>query len=193
MDANLGMLDKRFFWILASTAVLFSPALAFFFISDDFHLIETARNTPLWSLFARETYVYYRPLVLLSYAVEHALWGAGPLGYHETNILLHLLNTALVCLIARRLLGRESCAWVWAGLLFGITPTHASSVLWICGRTDLLWGTFFLVSVLTYLTSLDRNRPWLRAVSLPAFAGSLLSKEMAVSLPFLCLILGTVV
>src|SRR5574341_298388 len=41
----------------------------------------------------------YRPVVIVSYAVNYALGGLNPWGYHFVNVLLHALNAALVFLI----------------------------------------------------------------------------------------------
>ena len=42
-----------------------------------------------------------RPLVSLSYFIDHAIWGPAPFGYHVTNVLLHMLNVALLFLFTR--------------------------------------------------------------------------------------------
>ena len=42
-----------------------------------------------------------RPLVNVSYFVDHAIWGPAPFGYHVTSVLLHMLNVALLFLFAR--------------------------------------------------------------------------------------------
>ena len=42
-----------------------------------------------------------RPIVNISYAVDHALWGATPFGYHLTSVLLHALNVALLFALVR--------------------------------------------------------------------------------------------
>src|SRR5262249_9062048 len=47
---------------------------------------------------------HYQPLTWLSFAVDHALWGLNPTGYHLTNVALHAINTVLVFLLVRSLL-----------------------------------------------------------------------------------------
>ncbi len=88
-----------------------------------------------------------------------------------------------------------------AGLLFGIHPLHVESVAWAAERKDLLCALFFLLAVITYAryvieistrtpanyASLFFNRKYLYALGF--FALSLLSKPMAVTLPFVLLIL----
>ena len=43
-----------------------------------------------------------RPIVNFSYALDRAVWGAGPFGFHVTNVLLHMLNVVLLFQLAWR-------------------------------------------------------------------------------------------
>src|SRR5215470_11776066 len=38
----------------------------------------------------------FRPLTNQTYALDYAMWGLRPLGFHLTGLLLHLVNVALV-------------------------------------------------------------------------------------------------
>src|SRR5712671_6070227 len=49
---------------------------------------------------------HYQPLTWLSYAVDYALWGFEPAGFHFTNLLLHAVNAVLVFRLALALLRR---------------------------------------------------------------------------------------
>jgi len=40
---------------------------------------------------------YYRPIQMLSYAIDYRLWGMNPSAFHFTNILVHFLNVLLGC------------------------------------------------------------------------------------------------
>ena len=87
------------------------------------------------------------------------------------------------------------------GLLFGLHPLHVESVAWAAERKDLLCAFFFLLTIITYAhyvieisarTSVNYasrffNRKYLYALGF--FILSLLSKPMAVTLPFVLLIL----
>src|SRR5256885_1864805 len=87
--------------------------LGFAFVLDDLHLI--VHNPFLrepWSplaAFAHDFWhgtpygaVYYRPLVVGSFALNGRLLGWGPAGYHLVNVLLHAANSVLLLLLARR-------------------------------------------------------------------------------------------
>ena len=36
-----------------------------------------------------------RPVINTSYAIDRAVWGTGPLGFHVTNVLFHMINVVL--------------------------------------------------------------------------------------------------
>jgi Tfp pilus assembly protein PilF len=67
------------------------------FVYDDFRLI--VENTTLATPGNLQGVVWHditRPVVNLSYAVDAAIWGLRPLGFHITNVLLHAVNVMLV-------------------------------------------------------------------------------------------------
>lgn len=94
---------------------------------------------------------YYRPILVVSFLADKFIWGLEESFMHLENILFHMVNTLLVFAIARqvsRLLSVDSpLPALLAALFFAIHPLNTESVVWISGRTDLLAGTFILLSV----------------------------------------------
>lgn len=146
---------------------------------------------------------HYIPLTWMSFGLNYALGGLNPWGYHVLNLLLHGANAAIFYLVARRLLaaarpggGDPDPAALLAGaafaaLLFAVHPMRVESVVWITERKDVLSGLFFLGAVLAYLKSAEGpalDRRW-QAVSLAAFAASLLAKAAGMPLPAMLLLL----
>ncbi len=134
----------------------------------------------------------FKPLVWPSYALEYAVWGLNPRGYHLDNLLLHALNSCLVFLIIMELLKRFHCApsvpaAFLATLFFSLHPLRVESVAWISERKGLLCALFYLLTVLLYLKYLHRGKG-LIYVYLSALA-ALLSKPLAVTLPLVLLLL----
>ena len=133
----------------------------------------------------------YRPGLLVSMAVDFALWGERAAGFHLTNLLLHGLMVWLVYRLIRAVTTREELAAV-AAILFAVHPTHVEAVTWISGRTDLWVSVFMLAATWLYHTSL-RSRGWHRAGwyagSMGAMSAGLLFKEAAVLLPAVFLLL----
>jgi tetratricopeptide (TPR) repeat protein len=139
----------------------------------------------------------YWPVTYTTLWAEWRVWGDAPLGYHVTNLFLHLLVVGMVWLVLRRL--KIPGAW-WAALLFAVHPVNVETVAWMAQRKTLLAALFFLISVYSYVrTGLAESeaperggeraasgRGWYWA-SLVAFVLAMLSKGSAATLPLVLL------
>lgn len=132
----------------------------------------------------------YHPLTLLSLAIDYQIWGHHPFGFHLTNLLLHLFNTAFVFFLFRKLKSTLLVSGIVA-LLFGMHPMHVESVAWISGRKDVLYAFFLLIAALSYLRYLDgelkRKAHWY-FLAIVFFILSLLSKNIAFVFPLLLIL-----
>jgi Flp pilus assembly protein TadD len=130
----------------------------------------------------------WHPLTWISLALDHQLYGLRPFGYHATSLALHVANTVLVLLVLHRLTG---AVWQSAAVaaLFGLHPQHVESVAWVAERKDVLSAFFWLVTMLAYVRYVEAPA-WRRYLLVVlAFALALLSKPMAITLPFALLLL----
>jgi Flp pilus assembly protein TadD len=144
---------------------------------------------------------HYIPVTWLSFGLDYVLWGMQPAGYHFTNLVLHAANAVLVYWLARRLLAAARpdtsemalrAGAAVAALFFAIHPLRAESVAWATERRDVLSALLFLTCVLTYLRSANTEgarRRQLLAVSVVAFALSMLAKSIVMTLPLLLIVL----
>lgn len=97
--------------IIASiTLLVYLPALNNGFVNYDDNVL--IYNNPsirsididlLTMIFSPETNATGMPLNLFSYAVDYAIWGLNPFGFHLTNIIIHTINTILVFILTLRL------------------------------------------------------------------------------------------
>ncbi|MFO7177269.1 MAG: tetratricopeptide repeat protein [Pseudomonadota bacterium] len=106
---------------------------------------------------------YYRPLTLLSFALDHALHGTNSAGFHLTNVLLHATNAVLLGVLLTRI-GMAPVAGTLAALLWALVPRLTEAVAWISGRTDVLATTFVLAALLVALPRTNAPRRWLAAL-----------------------------
>ena len=203
--------------IFAITAVTFVPTLQGEFLNWDDYILFT-KNLEFRGLgwphlrwmFTNTLAGHYIPLTWLTLGLNYSLGGMNPWGFHFAAIMLHATNATLFYLVARRLLaaaldpdGTQRAAdelpvevsggAMLAALVFAIHPQRVESVAWITDRGTLLSGALYLVSVLGYLravapTGAIRWR-WWGVLSVVTFAGALLAKGMAMSLPVTLLIL----
>jgi Tfp pilus assembly protein PilF len=128
---------------------------------------------------------YYRPLVTVSYALDARWSGLRPLGYHATNVFLHIVASVLVYALLRRY-ALGTLVTLLAALVFAVHPALAAAVAWVPGRNDSLLAVLALSSWLFF--SRDARRPsWPdRLLHLAFFGLSLLTKESALAVPLVC-------
>lgn len=129
--------------------------------------------------FPTESFQYYRPVLECISYIDYGLWGVSNRGFHLTNYLFHVLNSALVFFITRHFV-RDNCFQYWptcAMLLFAFHPLVCESVAWISGRSDI-FGTFF--SLLAILFYFKAKTKYYGMALIFVFLG-LLSKENALA------------
>jgi len=122
-------------------------------------------------------YQPFRPLVNLSYALDHWFWQLEPIGYPLTNTLLHSLNMLLFFLLCVRLPGTGRAVAALAAALFAVHPLATESVGYVSARAGLLSASFFLVSFVCFRGSLLDGKAALRARGSPS--GSCASASLA--------------
>lgn len=130
----------------------------------------------------------YRPITLLTFAIEAELWGLKPSHLHLSNVLLHGIVSLLVATLAWVLLARwrrppairarratalpPLAASVATGILFAVHPLHSEAVAGLVGRAEILSALFSVSVILTILL----GGRWLWGAS-PLILLALLSKE----------------
>lgn len=126
----------------------------------------------------------YIPVTLLSYKLDYVLGQGTPFLFHFQSLVLHIMNTLLVCWLVFLLFKHRSIA-VIIGLLFLVHPLNVEAVSWASGRKDVLSTVFFLSSIIAFFYSREESDQskklyWL---SLGLFVLGLASKVMIITLP----------
>ncbi len=146
----------------------------------------------------------WQPVTNLSFLAVSQFFGIAPGAHHLANAVIHAANAALLFLLLRQL---TNSTWrsAAAAAIFAWHPLRVESVAWIAERKDVLCAFFFLLALLAWTRwakrdescgSREKNAPsrithhasvfWL---ALLFFALALMSKPMAVTLPFVLLLL----
>jgi tetratricopeptide (TPR) repeat protein len=157
------------------------------FVFDDEFLVPAYSRA--WSLshLVQTLLDSYRPVRNASYAIDFLVWGSRPFGFHLTNVLIHAANSVLVFFLIRRFTVKQGIAFL-AALIFAVHPIQTDSVSYVSGRRDVLFALFYLAAFHAYLGyRASRSRKFF-ALFLGFWALSLMSKEMAVSLPLVIFI-----
>jgi len=146
----------RFPWLWAAGVLLaafaaFAGTLSYPFVHDDLTVIGAnpivqergraldAFHTDYWAMRKGDEKRdrLYRPLTVLTLALNHALGGEGPAGYRLLNVLLHALASLLLLWAALRSgLGPHAAGAV--ALLFALHPIHTEAVNAVVARADLM-------------------------------------------------------
>jgi len=156
------------------------------FIQDDIFIV---KNNPLvqsldfYRIFTTDYWLsvaensgLYRPLTILSLALNRMITGPTPWGFHLVNVILHAGVTLLLWMTLLRC-GAPPLSAAIAGLLFAVHPIHTEVVNEAVGRSELLVAIFALLAI--YFSRVDSCRNYVLAWS--CFFLALLSKEHAIA------------
>ena len=166
--------------LLAAVALVYGNTLRNQFTMDDGLYV---MNNPqvsepsLHALFSPNKFTnVFRPVTLATLALNWAMGGMEPVGYHLVNLLLHAGVVWLLYLLIQEIFGPsprgKSVAFV-AALLYAVHPIHTEAVSSIVGRAEILAAGFLLAAWILHL----RDQEW---PALFCFALAVLSKESAV-------------
>ena len=147
----------------------------------------------------------WHPASWLSHMIDCQLFGLNAGGHHLVNVLFHIANTLLLFAFLRAATG---CNWrsTFVAALFAWHPLHVESVAWVSERKDVLSTFFWLLTLIAYARYAQSSDEWRVTSDQPAAplvtrhssrfywlallfcALALLSKPMAVTLPFTLLL-----
>lgn len=126
----------------------------------------------------------YRPITMVSYALNYFLFGSGAWSFHLINILLHALNCWFLYLLIYQLT-KNSVLAILTSWLFLILPIHTEAVTGLVGRAELLAFFFSFLTLLILISSQTKN--WHLFLIAIFYLMALLSKETALAVLPICL------
>ena len=178
--------------------IVYSNALGGAFIWDDEGLVKNNTTLRSFSSFPaiftrpigdqelRENYSY-RPLQMFSYMVDYSLWKLNPLGYHLTNVILHILAAVCLLFLVNLIFG-DWLLSLWSALLFTLHPIQTEAVTYISGRADSLALVCMILCLYFYIKQLQTGRMMLLFLMCISYVFALLSRESSLILPASALI-----
>lgn len=182
--------DKDARLLLASLPLLvvlvYAVAFPGHFFMDDIQVVLQNNFTYNWDIKGIFTSDYwgaggntglYRPLTILSFAVNATLFGPEIWGYYLVNVLLHAVVSCLLFLYLRQLEVPLRASWL-AAAIFAVHPIHAEPVIELVGRSELLVGIFGLLALLCARSGWGHATLGVAA----AYLAAILSKEHGVVL-----------
>lgn len=186
MQSNNERRNNIFFLIICFEIVflIYGHTLAGNFVFDDRsivshkNLLQNIANYPkivtmgYWSKEAG----LYRPVILLSYALNYSLFGDSAFSFHLINLIFYALVGYLIFLLFHRLFPKRKLLPYLTSILFLVLPIHTEAVANIVGRAEI-FALFF--SLLMFLELLKKKiNPWKAGLWLFLAIGS---KEIAIA------------
>ena len=124
---------------------------------------------------------FYRPVEMFIYFLLYQAFGPSTIAFHTLNLALHALNVCLLYHFGQRAGFRKAAVFA-AAMLWALHPLHTSNVAYMSSTSELLWGTFGLLGLITLLPDFTAHKIW-RALIF--FLLALGCKESAVAFPAL--------
>lgn len=142
---------------------------------------------------------YYRPLTTLTFAIDHALWGLTPFGFHVTNVTLHSLAGVTLFLLLSALTRnpKHHSYFVVIAAIFLVHPLQTEAVTYVNSRGDSLFALLSLLCLLSFVLSwfaaplklsfsslsLTLSKTHLLVLSIFFYALALTAKEISIVTP----------
>lgn len=211
--AGMAREETRRIWLglalIASAGVAaYANSLSTPFVFDDFPaIIDNPTIRTLWPPWQplippeASSSAAGRPIVNLSFAINYAIGGTEPWGYHLFNLCVHITAAMALFGIVRRTL-----ALAWApirlrasslmlgfatALLWVVHPLQTESVTFVVQRTESLAGLIYLAGLYCFVRAIEPSTPtprrWFGLCGAACFFG-VATKEIFVSFPLLLLL-----
>ena len=133
------------------TFLIYGKTLSGDFVFDDRYIASNSQTFRLENFINLITSPYlsresglYRPVTILSYAVNYSLFGENPWSFHLINLIFYAWSIYLIFILIKKLTQKETWAFL-SGLLFLVLPIHSEAVANIIGRAEILALFFSLL------------------------------------------------
>ncbi len=173
--------------------VLYGNSLSGTFLIDDTFLV---RDNPFIeslpnfiSYFTSGTETFGRPVRLLSFYLDTALFGKSTIGYHISNILYYTAFCILAYFFCQLLFENKYLSFM-VTLIFIAHPLHTEGVAYISGRKDILGGLLGFASLIFFIKYLKNKTRMYSLLAVLFFLLAINAKETYAILPILFLAIG---
>ncbi|MBK8954929.1 MAG: hypothetical protein IPM34_05150 [Saprospiraceae bacterium] len=185
--------------------ILYAASLSFGYVLDD--IIVFSENSyvqkgikGIWDILSTESFTgyfgeqkdlvagaRYRPLSLVSFALDFEMFGNKPKVSHLINILMYALTATLLYSLIKILLKDQPSRFLLWGIpsitsvLFLTHPIHSEAVANIKGRDEIMCLLFCLAASISWIKQFDSGKKKFGIISCLCFLAALFSKENAIT------------
>jgi hypothetical protein len=183
-----------------ATVAAYTPAWQGAFVYDD--ITEIAENPairrlwPPWVPMFEGTPMPHRPLPYYTFALNYAVHGLDPRGYHAVNLAIHLANGWLLWWVVREVVRRLGAGAhqavviaAAATTLWLVHPLGTQAVAYVYQRIESLAALAMLATLACFLRAITALNPgWWLVASVAASSLGMLCKEHVAAAPIAVLL-----
>jgi hypothetical protein len=180
-------------FIIFLTVLIYLPSLTNFFSSDDwFHLrisnIKSLSEFINFFSFARtdQSAAFYRPLPTQAFFFLQKFFGLNPVPFHLVSLSVFITSLVFVYKVSLKLFEKYEVS-VLVLFFYAFSATHMTRLYFLSAFQEILMFLFCLLAIYFYLLP---KRSLNYFLSLVFFALALLSKETAVVIPLILLLIS---
>ena len=176
--------------MVALIVACYAFAMNAYWAGDDYNYVRPKDWSAVLNFFNPVGRAQFRPLTWNTWALDYALFGADPLGWHLTRLLQHIWNAIIAAFLLRAITGKTDLALLGA-TLFALQPAQPQTVTWLGGQADASFAMAWLPALLLFVlwrkgAGKGKGRWLWLAAGLLGFV-SMFGKEAAVTLPIMSL------
>ncbi|KAB0668835.1 hypothetical protein F6V30_15120 [Oryzomonas sagensis] len=170
---------------VAASFLYYYKFLNNFFVDDDFKYLENMFHGPLAVLLG------YGTIRVVSNTVWwplYALSGLDPFGYNLFGVVMHAVDSVLLCIFLMRLTGDKILAAICGGI-FVLNSVGCDALFWKAASNTLINVFFYLITLYLYVVYRQEGSRKHLLLSIASYLVAMFSKEDAASMPFIILLL----
>src|SRR5438067_5319861 len=174
--------------MVALVVVCYAFAMNAYWVGDDFNYVRPKDWGAVLNFFNPVGRAQFRPLTWNTWALDFALFGVDPLGWHLTRLVQHIWNAIVAALLLRAITGKPDFALL-AATLFALHPAQPETVTWLGGQADASFAMAWLPALWLFVRwrqGAGKGRVLWVVAGVLSFI-SMFGKEAAVTLPIMSL------
>jgi len=181
------------FLVISLCFFLFLPGFTTYFHQDDFIHFSYSQTfqqvIQAFNIFQRGEFPFYRPIPTQTYFyLGKLLFGYNPFGYHMINYIIFSVNIILAYRLVKLIAKTEKIAFL-SVLFYGANSTHVAPLFSPAYVHELFYVLFGLLTVVNFFHWIINRKISNYVASLVCFILALMSKETAVVLPGILVLL----
>lgn len=173
-----------FIIIVMTSLTVHWPSLSYYFLQDDWFVLNWVKTEDLASFFLfRTDIIYWRPLSMpLLFSLSYKAFGLNPVGFHLIGFSIFIILIACVYKLIL-LLSKNAKLALLGAFLYATWHIHYMSLSWFSTTSYLLGPLLNLLSFIFFILFIKKSRKKLYFASLLFFVLSFLTSEFALVVP----------